>query len=436
MAKKSNPRKLNIYLNSLPLGYLEFKDRTNLTFGYLEEWLERTTSFPISRSLPLREQPYDGSKVYAYFDNLLPDAISIRQRVAARMHTESDQVFDLLSAVGRDCVGALQFIPEDQPSPLLEEARGIPISDSDIAAKLKNLRSTPLAVSDEENIRLSIAGAQEKTAFLFSENKWHLPLEATPTTHIFKPQIGELKPGLSFSDSVENEWLCAKIVKEFGLPVANCEIANFEDIKVLIVERFDREWFEKKIIRIPQEDLCQALSVPSYNKYESDGGPGILAIMNLLYESKRAEHDRLMFLKSQVIFYLLAAIDGHAKNFSIRWGPFGFDATPLYDILSAHHMVFTGKFQLEKIKMSMAVGDKRHYKIKDIYRRHFLQTSKSCRIDSEIMDSIIDEIITETSNVIERVKNKLPAAFPQNIASSIFDGMEQRLNSLKTQTLT
>lgn len=435
MAKKNSPKKLNIYLNSLPLGYLEFKDRTNLTFAYHSEWLERTTSFPISRSLPLREQPYDGGKVYAYFDNLLPDAISIRQRVAAKMHAESDQVFDLLAVVGRDCVGALQFVPQGQQSPILKAARGIPISEGDIATKLKNLHSVPLAASEEEDIRLSIAGAQEKTAFLFSEKKWQVPLGSTPTTHIFKPQIGELKPGLSFSDSVENEWLCSQIVKEFGLPVANCEIVNFEDVKVLIVERFDRQWLDKKLIRIPQEDICQALSVPNYNKYESDGGPGIQAIMNLLYESKKAEDDRVIFLKAQIIFYLLAAIDGHAKNFSIRWGPFGFEMTPLYDILSAHPLIYTGKLQFEKIKMAMAVGDKRHYKVRDIYRRHFLQTSKSCRVNNEVMDSIIDEIITETSNVIERVKNKLPSKFPQEIASSIFDGMEKRVNCLKTKTV-
>lgn len=434
MAKKNSPKKLNIYLNNLPLGYLEYKERSNLTFVYLPEWLARTTSFPISRSLPLREQPYDGNRVYAYFDNLLPDAVSIRQRVAARMHAESDQVFDLLAVVGRDCVGALQFISEDQPSPILEEARGLLISESSIATKLRNLRRAPLGVSNEEDIRLSIAGAQEKTAFLFSENKWQVPLGATPTTHIFKPQIGELKPGLSFSDSVENEWLCAKIVKEFGIPVAGCEIANFEDIKVLIVERFDREWFGKKIIRIPQEDMCQALSVPNYNKYESDGGPGILMIMDLLYESKETETDRTLFLKSQVIFFLLAAIDGHAKNFSIRWGPSGFDMAPLYDILSAHHMVFTGKFQFEKIKMAMAVGDNRYYKVREIYRRHFLQTAKSCRVDSEVMDLIIDETIAETSNVIDRVKSNLPSNFPQDIASSIFDGIEKRVNSLRAIT--
>lgn len=431
MAKKSSTKRLNVFLNSLPLGYLEYKAKQNLNFVYLPEWIEREKSFPISRSLPLREEPYEGDRVYAYFDNLLPDGISIRQRIAARMHAASDQVFDLLAVVGRDCVGALQFIAEDQSAPNSEIAQGVDISDAEIAVKLKNLRTTPLAASDEEDFRLSIAGAQEKTAFLLADGKWKVPIGATPTTHIFKPQIGELKPGLSFSDSVENEWLCAKIVQEFGLPVTNCDIANFEDVKVLVVERFDRAWFERRLIRIPQEDMCQALSVPNYEKYEVDGGPGIVSIMQLLYESKATDSDRRNFLKTQVIFYLLAAIDGHAKNFSIRWGPDGFDMTPLYDILSAHHMIFTKKFAFEKVKMAMAVGDNRKYRVRDICRRHFLQTAKLCRISTEEMDMIIDETIAAIPAVIDRVGARLDSDFPMEIANSIFDGMKDRVESLR-----
>jgi len=431
VAKRSGTKRLNIYLNSLPLGYLEYKAKQNLTFAYHNEWLAREKSFPISRSLPLREEPYEGGVVYAYFDNLLPDGISIRQRIAARMHAASDQVFDLLAVVGRDCVGALQFISEGNPPPTLVNAGGHPLTDSEIANKLKNLRSVPLAASVEEDFRLSIAGAQEKTALLYANARWNVPVGATPTTHIFKPEIGELKPGLSFSDSVENEWLCAEIAREFGLPVTKCEIANFEDVKVLVVERFDREWFGKKLIRIPQEDMCQALGVPNYQKYEVDGGPGINAIMQLLFESKSFESDRVTFIKAQLVFYLLAAIDGHAKNFSIRWGPDGFNMTPLYDILSAHYMVSSGKFQLEKIKMTMAVGERRHYKVVEILRRHFIQTAKLCRFNNELLELMIDEIIVETSMVIHNVASRLPTNFPREIAESIFSGMLNRLKSLR-----
>lgn len=426
MARIKTKQELHIYLNGLPLGTLSYRAKQNLIFTYKAEWLSRSNAFPISRSLPLREEPYEGEGVYAYFDNLLPDGVSIRQRIAARMHAKSDQVFDLLEVVGRDCVGALQFIKPSDDSPGLEDAVGSVLKEKDLAEKLRKLKTIPLGASDEEDFRLSIAGAQEKTAFLMLNGKWHMPIGATPTTHIFKPQIGEIRPSLSFSDSVENEWLCAQIVREFGIPVAECEIMRFEEIKVLVVERFDRAWMGKKIIRIPQEDVCQALAVPNFTKYENDGGPGIVQIMHMLNESTRREEDRYNFMKTQVIFLLLGAIDGHAKNFSLSWRPSGFSMTPLYDILSAQPLLDSGAFQMQKIKMAMAYGNSRKYRLHLIYRRHLLQTAKLCRFDTNEMEEIIDQTISQISEVTEQIKNKLSDTFPWKIADSILKGMEQR----------
>lgn len=426
MARKKSLQALNIFLNGLPIGTLSYKAKRNLIFTYQTEWLNRQNSFPISRSLPLREESYEGGPVFAYFDNLLPDGISIRQRMAARMHAKSDQVFDLLEVVGRDCVGALQFIKTTDEEPDLEPPTGTPLTDAEIASKLRKLRTIPLGASDEEDFRLSIAGAQEKTAFLLLNGKWHTPQGATPTTHIFKPQIGEIQPGLSFADSVENEWLCAKIVSAFGIPVTECEIVTFEDIKVLVVERFDRAWIGNKLIRIPQEDVCQALSVPNFEKYENDGGPGIIQIMNMLNESTNREEDRYNFMKTQVIFLLLGAIDGHAKNFSLSWRPTGFELTPLYDILSAQPLLDKGAFQIQKLKMAMAFGNSRKYKLNDIFRRHLLETAKLCRFDSTKMEEIIDETINQIPGVIEKIQSSLPNTFPTEIANSILSGMEKR----------
>ncbi len=335
MAREKSSQSLSIFMNGLPLGSLSYKEKRSLIFTYSAEWLNRRNSFPISRSLPLREEPYEGGRVYAYFDNLLPDSASLRQRIAARMHAKSDQVFDLLEVLGRDCVGALQFIKSTGEGSQLKAPVGTPLTENQIASKLRKLRTIPLSVSDEEDFRLSIAGAQQKTALLLLNGKSHSPQGSTPTTHILKPQIGEIRSGLSFADSVENEWLCAKIVKAFGIPVAECEIVLFEDIKVLVVERFDRAWVGNKLIRLPQEDICQALSVPSFEKYENEGGIGITQIMDVMNESINRDEDRFKFMKAQVIFLLLGAIDGHTKNFSLSWRSMGFEMSPLYDILSA-----------------------------------------------------------------------------------------------------
>lgn len=46
--------------------------------------------------------------------------------------------------------------------------------------------TSPLGMQDEDDFRLSIAGAQEKTAFLQINKQWQLPLGPTPSSHIFK----------------------------------------------------------------------------------------------------------------------------------------------------------------------------------------------------------------------------------------------------------
>lgn len=424
MARKKTHEVLEVYLNNLEIGTLSYKSKKELSFAYSQNWLDKKTGFPISRSLPLREDSYEGAEVYAYFDNLLPDGISIRQRVAARMHAKSDQVFDLLAVVGRDCVGALQFIRPGDKKSKSEKPIGTLITNAEIAEKLKNLRTIPLAASDEEDFRLSIAGAQEKTAFLKMNKEWYIPHDTTPTTHIFKPEIGEIRPGLSFADSVENEWLCAEIVRAFGIPMAECEISHFDDVKVLVVERFDRAWLDNRLIRIPQEDMCQALSIPNFEKYESDGGPSIKQIMDLLNESKNRDKDRNNFMKVQIVFLLLAAIDGHAKNFSITWRPNGFEMTPLYDVLSAYPLIKKGAFRYEKLKMAMAYGDSKYYRLKDITRRHLLQTAKICKFETSAMEKIIDETIEQIPDVISTVTKVLPKGFPKEVSESIFNGMK------------
>jgi len=432
MAKKKSTTSLKVLLNNLYLGNLGYKSRKLLTFQYSPEWLQRELPFPISRTLPLREDPFDGDEVYSYFDNLLPDGDPIRQRIAARMNAPSEQVYDLLSVLGRDCVGALQFVRADEDETASStEPSGTPISEDQIAEKLKNLNTIPLGASEEEDFRISIAGAQEKTAFLKLKGKWYLPKGATPTTHIFKPQVGNITPRLNFSDSVENEWLCAQIAKEFGLPVTNCEIGEFDKTKVLIVERFDRTWVKDRLIRIPQEDMCQALGVPSFEKYQSDGGPGVNQIMDLLNESQKRETDRALFMKAQVVFLLLAAIDGHAKNFSIRWGPRGFWMTPLYDILSAHPLVQRGNLPKEKIKMAMAIGNKPHWKLREIAHRHFIQQAKISRFDGAEMDAIIEEIVAQMPTVIARISSKLPKTFPNEVSEAIFKGMREQVGLLE-----
>ena len=137
--------------------------------------------------------------------------------------------------------------------------------------------------------------------------------------------MGLLPNGIDMSRSVENEHFCLRFVSELGLAAAKTEIADFGERRVLVVERFDRIWSrDRRLLRVPQEDLCQALSVPPSRKYQADGGPSIWDIATLLQGSDNPDADRRAFFKTQAsVLASSAPSDGHAKDFSIRLSPGG-----------------------------------------------------------------------------------------------------------------
>ncbi len=425
---KATSRTLNILMNGILVGHLAKKSNGVLSFTYDQQWLITPQSRPISLSLPLINQPYEGDIVYNFFDNLLPDNPLIRNRIQAKFQIASNQPFDLLAGIGRDCVGAIQII-EGEITPLNKQINAQPLNDKEIAEILRNYKINPLGMTDDNQaFRISIAGAQEKSAFLFHRNKWNKPIGETPTSHIFKLPIGYIQhQHLDLSESCENEWLCTQIAKAFGLPAADCEILMFEDIKVLVIKRFDRKLSSnnKWLMRLPQEDMCQALGFSSNIKYQADGGPGINQIMRLLLSSATPTEDRDLFFKSQVLFWLLAAIDGHAKNFSIFIEPEGkYRLTPLYDIMSAYPLLAKKQLQAQKIKMAMALkGKNNHYHWDKLQRRYFIETAKAANYSSERAEVIIEEMLGKVELVVEKVADNLPPKFPSQIAKSIFAGM-------------
>ena len=252
MARPRKSGRLNVFLNSRQIGVLNREASGAVDFRYASDWLAWQHRLPVSLSLPLREDRYIGAPVLVVFDNLLPDNTGIRRTVAERVGATGTDAFSLLAALGRDCVGALQFLPEEHapgPAGVIEAE---PIDDDTIAAMLSNLARNPLGLARDDDFRISIAGAQEKTALLWHAGRWQKPLGTTPTTHIFKPQIGELSNGLDLSNSVENEYLCLALAKELGLPTAKAEMATFGNKRVLIVERFDRFLTaDKRLLRVP-----------------------------------------------------------------------------------------------------------------------------------------------------------------------------------------
>jgi serine/threonine-protein kinase HipA len=405
-----------------------------MEFSYDRDWVASKEARPISLSLPMNldGQPLKGQRVGYFFDNLLPDSEGIRQRIRTRYGTKDASAFDLLEAIGRDCVGALQLLPDDKLPQGVTDISVMPLSNAQVEKLLLGTVSEDRfgSEAEDEDFRISIAGAQEKTALTWHEGRWCKPRGATPTTHIFKLPLG-LVGGrkMDMTTSLENEWLCAQLLTEYGVVAASCEVKQFGATKALVVSRFDRQLHSSKRywLRLPQEDFCQATGTPSSLKHEADGGPGITDISRILQGSENREKDLDTLLRAQLLFWMLAATDGHAKNFSIRMLPQGrYRLTPLYDVLSAWPIAGSRHNQLhpKKIKLAMSLrGTKtKHYRIADMNRRRFNLTARQCGFGSD-MEAIIADVVTATPTVIEKVQARLPKGFPEELFESITTGL-------------
>lgn len=428
MARKRAHVPLNVFLNSRHVGVLRREATGAIDFRYGHDWLDWRGAFPVSLSLPLREDRYIGAAVVNVFDNLLPDSDAIRKRVAERVDADGTDAFSLLTALGRDCVGALQLLPDGIDPGAAGDTDGKPVSDEEVADIIKNLAAAPLGMGEDKDFRISIAGAQEKTALLRKDGQWFKPIGATATTHILKPQIGQLPNGIDLSNSVENEYLCLKLLEAWGVPAANVEIADFGERRTLIVKRFDRLWTKDgRLLRLPQEDACQALSIPPTRKYQSDGGPGMREIINLLKGSDTPDADIATFMRAGILFWLLGATDGHAKNFSIFLGPGGrFRMTPLYDVLTAQPSLDEGQIPRKKFKLAMAVGKNRHYAIHDIVPRHFMQMADLAGVGAPAMKAILEDIAANAERQAEAAIAMLPAGFPDQLVTSTMAAISHR----------
>jgi serine/threonine-protein kinase HipA len=431
MARKKTYAPLDVLINGRLVGRLEKAPSGAIRFEYAANWLEWEHRFAVSLSLPLRPAAYRGPEVSAVFDNLLPDRDTVRRRVAERMGAQGTDAYSLLAAIGRDCVGAMQFLPEGEavgePS-----VQGDPLSDHDIEAILADLAWAPLGLDRDQEFRISVAGAQEKTALLRVDGQWLRPKGATPTTHILKPQLGQIPTSdgmIDMTDSVDNEHYCMRLLAAFGLTVAQTEIAAFGERRVLVVERFDRNWRgADHIIRLPQEDGCQALGIPPTLKYQSDGGPGMRDIFGLLKGADDAQADQIAFFKSQILFWLIGATDGHAKNFSIFLKPGGrYSLAPLYDVLSAQPAADRGQIAPNRFRLAMSAGTNRHYRISEVMGRHFVQTGKAAGLGRVAMRDAITELLERSTDAPETALAAMPNDFTQPIHASIATAISKRL---------
>lgn len=303
---------------------------------------------------------------------LLPDNAIILDAWGRRYQVSANNPFGLLAAVGEDCPGAIQLI---EPGTDLTKREGVKwISDKDLAERIRILRADPGAARTiDDKGRVSLPGAQTKTALYRTGERWGVPNGRTPTTHILKPEPTAY-PGLA-----SNEHFTLLLLRELGLSSPDSQVLNSEGIPVFVTRRYDRVIATDGMVRrIHQEDMCQAMGLPPSKKYQSEGGPGIPDIMEVLQFSENSEEDRDRFMRAQALNFVVANSDAHAKNYSIVYAPGGrYRLAPLYDVACL------GLFHRDPspIELAMTIGGER--RLQRILPRHWTKLANLSGYDED-----------------------------------------------------
>lgn len=423
---------LKVWMNGEAVGLWTVDSAGGHRFDYDPAWRTSRHARPISRSIPLDATGSpQGPAVGRWFEGLLPEDTQHRRSLQTRFGARSLEPIDLLAAAGQDCVGAVQLLsPESSPA----ESPGIrsaPLGAREVEEHLHDQAHGPGPARPE--LRVVLPGGRDKTALMRIGAAWHRPLGSTPTTHLIKLPSGrpQGEPRFDLGSIVENEWLSLRFLKALGLPTARAEIARFGAIRALVVERFDRAWVMGDapwIARLPQEDLGQALGAVPTAKYESQGGPGVREVLGLLAGSAEAARDSRVFICAQFAFWLLAALDGHARNFSIflHRGQ-GFRLAPLYDVVSGWPAIGDGPHQIafENARLAMAIGGGNgHNQLGGIGTAQWRELAAASGVP-HAWEAIV-AVSAQVERALEAVAAQRSAEVPETLAESIFAGVRRQ----------
>lgn len=369
-----------------------------LRFEYEEKWRASQRGIPLSLSMPLARREHGHEAIEAFLQGLLPDDPDVLRSWGRRFQVSPANTFGMLEAIGEDCAGAVQLVREDRLDAVLSsEAWDVEwLDEAGIETRLRALeRDRSAWRSTGDRGQFSLAGAQSKTALLHEDGRWGVPAGRAPTTHILKPPI----PGLD--GHVENEHLCLSLARELGLPAARSSVRRFGEKVAIVVERFDRARSTgfPPIVRIHQEDFCQALGYPPSRKYQNEGGPSPADAVRLLRaNSSLPVEDVETFVGALAFNWLVAGTDAHAKNYSLLFGGGGrIRLAPLYDLASA---LPYDDMDPQRLRSAMKIGGK--YRLRDISRRQWVKLAAELRLG-------VDEVLAGVESMAGRMPDAMSA---------------------------
>ena len=405
-------------LDGNEVGRVRNDARGRLTFVYDSVWRAKPGAYPLSLSMPLAAEEHGPAAVQAFLWGLLPDNERVLDRWAKKFQVSARNAFALISHVGEDCAGAVQFVTSDR----LEALKGDKddqvewLDEPAVAERLQTLREDPAAWRLPHDVgQFSLAGAQPKTALLLQNGRWGIPSGRIPTTHILKPPTGH------FDGHAENEHICLSLAGSLGLPVAETKVMRFEKEIAIVIERYDRQPSGNNIIRVHQEDICQALGVLPTKKYQNEGGPSPVDVIELL---RSASTDRVTdvdtFVDALAFNWLIGGTDAHAKNYSLLLanGP-TIRLAPLYDIAS---ILPYDQVDTKKIKLAMKIGGED--KVSQIGLREWQKFARETHLDADKVRAALVDMAEQLPDFVAAVqaqakKNGLNNAIVGRLATQL-----------------
>jgi len=389
---------LRVLVNGELLGVVAQRTNADLVLTYEPSWQERDDAFPLSLSMPLAQRVHGDQVVRPFMENLLPDNAQILDRWARQFHVSARNPFALLTHMGEDCAGAVQFVRANRYEEVIAAGPGEIewLTEEEVAVRLRDLvehHGTGRLPIDRGHF--SLAGAQPKMPLLLEGGRWGIPSGRVPTTHILKPPAQQ---GLSGFDV--NEHLCLRLAKELGLAVAESRLQSFAGQDALVVARYDRLRIDEGLVmRLHQEDTCQSLGVSPLRKYENEGGPGPAEIVNLLLrESDDAATDVAAFLDALVFNWVIGGTDAHAKNYSLLLSSASVRLAPLYDLISI--LPYPQRVPHREAALAMRID--REYRLWKIRRRHWEGLAARCDLDPDPVVERVGQFVAAVPAAMER----------------------------------
>lgn len=360
---------------------------------------------PVSLSMPPIFPRHQSRNVNPFLEGLLPDRVDVREAMGARYGVSGTNPFALLTHIGEDCAGAVQFVqPLHRDKVLAGHGEIQELSEHDISERLRELRADESTSWVATHEHWSLAGAQSKFAVRQENSKFYAATGAEPTTHIIKPGIA------GFRDQALNEHICMTALRKAGLRAATTQFRDFEGQTALVVTRYDRgRTADGRLVRIHQEDMCQALSVFPQKKYEANKGPRAADVVRLLRDNsgERADANIKDFTDGLVANYLLGAPDAHAKNYGVLLIGDRVEMTPLYDVASGYP--YEASTQTGLRHAAMKIG--RESQFGRVMPKHWQRFSVAAGLDADALCARVYELSTVLPDAVrDTVEEQPPAA--------------------------